>query len=137
MINISVFCQILDIDIGLSIAPKLSDKSESFLNMGIGFTVKKFYGGFDMHMQFKTKGEYYKGWNQFPYDITESGIKYDVINFVGGYYNNNFLIAGIVGFCEGIPYHNCYDEYQILSDNGKWCETKGGWRNHENKINLA
>jgi len=138
MMTVLSFPQGFNIGLGIVVAPtSLSDESETLLNLDMGFfsQQKHLYLGFDFSVQFKTKGEYYQGWNQFPEDIKETGVEWSSGNVIIGYYNNNYVVAGILGACVGTEYHNCYDDLQILADNGKWHETNGA--KHQTKINIG
>lgn len=138
MTNILSFTQGIDVGLGMVVAPNtLSDESEKLLNinMGIVSEQKHLYLGLDASVQFKTKGKYYQGWNQFPEDIRDIGVEWFSSNINIGYYNNNYVLAGILGACFGTEYHNCYDDLQILADNGKWHETNGA--KHQTKLNIG
>ena len=138
MTNILSFSQGIEVGLGIVVAPStLSDESETLLNinMGIISEQKHLYFGLDASVQFKTKGKYYQGWNQFPEDIKDSGVEWSSFNLIAGYYNNNYVFAGILGACFGTEYHNCYDDLQILADNGKWHETNGA--KHQTKLNIG
>ena len=138
MFNILSFSQSIEVGLGIVVAPStLSDESETLanLNMGLISEQKHLYLGLDASVQFKTKGKYYQGWNQFPEDIRDTGIEWFSSNVIIGYYNNNYVFAGILGACFGTEYHNCYDDLQILADNGKWHETNGA--KHQTKLNIG
>ena len=92
-------------------------KNDMYYLLNFGFSLPR-----------NTDGENYSdviNWDEYPEDVRETGKYSTSMNFgIGKVFHKNFYATGLIGVILNTKYKNCYDNYHIFGDNGKYYITK-------------
>lgn len=105
------------------------------LPIGISLQTNKVFYGFTYSPSISkgVKGESYTGtvnWDEFPEDHVSEGSYKESFTVDLGYFVTDYLaIGGGLGYGYTMNYRNCYDEFNILGNNGSYYIeiNKEGW----------
>lgn len=116
--------------IGLGIAFGYSN--ENHLLMDLAFVHSSGIGlklGLGLELAIGTEGEDYTNtinWDQYPKDLVKEGSYLTTFDFSFGYFHKYFFVLGLIGYANETEYRNCFDDFHILGDNGKYYKTRNG-----------